>query len=179
MNWDDTGLSSFKEDAHKLGLNQQQYNGILDSYINSTKRQIGEYRNAQATKQAEVEIKLKNEWGQNFGMNKELARKAAQHLFGEDGFAFVDQAFGNSESVIKGLYQLGRELNEDGLFGGDPGARLGGVTVEDAQAQITSIMKDKTNPLNAAYWSLSQNKEHQAAVAKVEELTKIVAGARR
>lgn len=175
VEWKDDAVKGFKEAAHKAGLNKAQYEEVMKYYTGNLEQQVTEWRNEQARQAAETEVKLKNEWGANFGMNRELAKKAAEHLFGEDGLKFVDSAYGNNENVVKGLAKLGRELNEDGLFGGDAGSRMGGISAEDARAEMNAILNDKNNPLNKAYWSLHATADHKAAVKRVEDLAKIVA----
>ena len=174
VEWQKESVTGFQEASHNLGLNQKQYEGVMKFYTDSIGSQVTSSLNNSAQQAAATKIKLETEWGGNFGFNVELAKKAANHLFGDGGMDFVDKAYGNNEGVIKGLAKLGSELNEDGLFGGDVNARLGGVSVEDAQVEMKAIMNDKTNPLYEHYWGQSANQEHNAAVSRVNELAQIV-----
>ena len=66
---DEGAIKSFAENAHKLGLNNKQAQGILEYYKNSMEGSAQQARIDTETAQANAEAELRKEWGGNYDAN--------------------------------------------------------------------------------------------------------------
>lgn len=142
--------------AHKHGLTKKQAAGLFSEFMQDMS---GRYKSAlegsasamvEAAKQRMQESAdaLKSEWGDDFGANLNLAKRAAEHLGILDS---LDQSgAGNDPAVLKLAAELGKMLGEDNMRRGDPSG--GGMTKEEALAKITAIKASpEYNSFNPAF----------------------------
>ena len=148
MEWDQETLSAYKTEAHKLGISQNQLQGLMDWYQKSTGDSVGS-ANAEASQAtALTEVKMRQEFGANYDYNKGIALRAASEYFGEEIAQGLGEDISGNEGIFRGLLKLGRELAEHGVFGSNPHANLGGVSPSEAQTKIAEVNGDKSHP----YW---------------------------
>ncbi len=142
--------------AHKHGLTKKQAAGLFSEFMQDMS---GRYKSAlEGSASAMVEAAkkrmqesadaLKGEWGDDFGANLNLAKRAAEHLGILDS---LDQSgAGNDPAVLKLAAELGKMLGEDNMRRGDPSG--GGMTKEEALAKITAIKASpEYNSFNPAF----------------------------
>ena len=84
---------------------------------------------------------VKNEWGENFDGNKELARRALNRFGGEDLGRAIDgdQVLSTNPHVLRALYEVGRAISEGEYVGGLPKGRESGFSLNDAYPSMRDM----------------------------------------
>lgn len=142
--------------AHKHGLTKKQAAGLFSEFMQDMSERYKSALEGSASATVEAAKKrmqesadaLKGEWGDDFGANLNLAKRAAEHLGILDS---LDQSgAGNDPAVLKLAAELGKMLGEDNMRRGDPSG--GGMTKEEALAKITAIKASpEYNSFNPAF----------------------------
>jgi len=159
---DDGAIKSFAENAHKLGLNNKQAQGILEFYKESMEGSIQQSRVDTETAQANTEAQLRKEWGRAFDDNIKKAGAVAKANMNpqildmelKDG-----TRLGDHPEVIKGFANIANLLSEDKLVGTESENVSQGV---DYQSEISKIVNDRSGP----YWNKS-HPDHDKVVQQV------------
>jgi len=159
---DDGAIKSFAENAHKLGLNNKQAQGILEFYKESMEGSIQQSRVDTETAQANTEAQLRKEWGRAFDDNIKRAGAVAKANMNpqildmelKDG-----TRLGDHPEVIKGFANIANLLSEDKLVGTESENVSQGV---DYQSEISKIVNDRSGP----YWNKS-HPDHDKVVQQV------------
>lgn len=142
--------------AHRHGLTKKQAAGLFSEFMQDMSERYKSALEGSASAMVEAAKKrmqesadvLKGEWGDDFGANLNLAKRAAEHLGILDS---LDQSgAGNDPAVLKLAAELGKMLGEDNMRRGDPSG--GGMTKEEAFAKITAIKASpEYNSFNPAF----------------------------
>jgi len=84
---------------------------------------------------------LKNEWGEKFDGNKELARRAIGKFGGEDLVKAIDEAdvLSTNPLVLKAFYEVGKAIGEDTFIGGSHKGPSGDLTWNDLYPSMKDI----------------------------------------
>jgi len=159
---DDGAIKSFAENAHKLGLNNKQAQGILEFYKESMEGSVQQSRVDTETAQANAESQLRKEWGRAFDDNIKKAGAVAKANMNpqildmelKDG-----TRLGDHPEVIKGFANIANLLSEDKLVGTESENVSQGV---DYQSEISKIVNDRSGP----YWNKS-HPDHDKVVQQV------------
>ena len=159
---DDGAIKSFAENAHKLGLNNKQAQGILEFYKESMEGSVQQSRVDTETAQANAESQLRKEWGRAFDDNIKKAGAVAKANMNpqildmelKDG-----TRLGDHPEVIKGFANIANLLSEDKLVGTESENVSQGV---DYQSEINKIVNDRSGP----YWNKS-HPDHDKVVQQV------------
>ena len=131
--YDPTMEPWFKDQAHKLGLTQEQANGLFKAYTDgfterATKMTVAA---AEAQKAKEIEVtqqkqaamdELKKEWGNKFDENLVVMNRALETFGTLDFKKYMDESgFGNDPRIVKVFYTIGKAMMDDkGVFGDRP-----------------------------------------------------------
>jgi len=159
---DDGAIKSFAENAHKLGLNNKQAQGILEFYKESMEGSVQQSRVDTETAQANAEAQLRKEWGRAFDDNIKRAGAVAKTNMNpqildmelKDG-----TRLGDHPEVIKGFANIANLLSEDKLVGTESENVSQGV---DYQSEINKLVNDRSGP----YWNKS-HPDHDKVVQQV------------
>jgi hypothetical protein len=153
-------LDEFKNVAHKIGLNNNQVNALLDYQINSIKFEQENEPASIAAEKSQTEQILKQEWGYDYEKNVRAADRALD-VYGDDELKnlMTNTSAGNNPAVIRFFAKLGSEVTED-MAKNTQNNRLA-VSPLDAKEEIQKIMNDS----NHAY-----HKGEQTAVEKMRQL---------
>jgi len=159
---DDGAIKSFAENAHKLGLNNKQAQGILEFYKESMEGSVQQSIVDTETAQANTEAQLRKEWGRAFDDNIKRAGAVAKANMNpqildmelKDG-----TRLGDHPEVIKGFANIANLLSEDKLVGTESENVSQGV---DYQSEISKIVNDRSGP----YWNKS-HPDHDKVVQQV------------
>ena len=159
---DDGAIKSFAENAHKLGLNNKQAQGILEFYKESMEGSVQQSKVDTETAQANAESQLRKEWGRAFDDNIKRAGAVAKANMNpqildmelKDG-----TRLGDHPEVIKGFANIANLLSEDKLVGTESENVSQGV---DYQSEISKIVNDRSGP----YWNKS-HPDHDKVVQQV------------
>jgi len=168
---DDGAIKSFAENAHKLGLNNKQAQGILEYYKNSMEGSAQQARIDTETAQANAEQELRKEWGSNYDNNIKKAGSVAKANMNpqildmelKDG-----TRLGDHPEVIKGFANIANILSEDKLVSTESENTDRGT---DYEAEISKLVNDRDGP----YWNKS-HPDHDKVVQQVFTLRTMLNG---
>lgn len=127
---------------HELGIPKRQAAGLAgkwNEYV-SAQEQLAEDRFAT---QADSDIlALKNEMGESYDKNVELARRVrrAAGISDEEAIS-IERTIGVARAM-KVFAELGKSMGEHKFVGGDDGGTFG-MSIEGARARITALKSDK------------------------------------
>ncbi|BAR13870.1 putative capsid assembly protein [uncultured Mediterranean phage uvMED] len=168
---DEGAVKSFAENAHKLGLNNKQAQGILEYYKNSMEGSAQQARVDTETAQANAEAELRKEWGRSYEDNIKKAGAVAKANMNGDilNLELKDGTrVGDHPDVIKGFANIANLLSEDKLIGTESENVDKGT---DYEAEISKIVNDRDGP----YWNKG-HPDHDKVVQQVFTLRTMLNG---
>ena len=160
--FDEGAIKSFAENAHKLGLNNKQAQGILEYYKDSMEGSEQQSRIDTETAQANAEAELRKEWGRSFDENLKKAGSVAKANMNPE---ILDMQLkdgtrlGDHPAVIKGFANIANLMSEDKMIGTDEDSATGGRNLDE---EISKIVNDRDGP----YWNKS-HPDHDKIVQQV------------
>ena len=168
---DEGTIKSFAENAHKLGLNNKQAQGILEYYKNSMEGSAQQAQIDTETAQANAEAELRKEWGRSFDENIKKAGAVAKANMNPE---ILDMQLkdgtrlGDHPAVIKGFANIANLMSEDKMIGtGEDNSTSG----RDLESEISSLVNDRDGP----YWNKA-HPEHDKVVQQVFTLRTMLNG---
>ena len=159
---DEGSIKSFAENAHKLGLNNKQAQGILEYYKDSMEGTAQQSRIDTETAQANAEQELRKEWGRSFDENLKKAGSVAKANMDPE---ILDMQLkdgtrlGDHPAVIKGFANIANLMSEDKMIGTDEDSATGGRNLDE---EISKIVNDRDGP----YWNKA-HPDHDKIVQQV------------
>jgi len=162
---DEGAIKSFAENAHQLGLNNKQAQGILEFYKNSMEGSAQQNQVDMETAQANAEQELRKEWGRAYEDNIKKAGAVAKANMDAN---ILDMQLkdgtrlGDHPSVIKGFANIANLMSEDKLVSTESENVSQGI---DYDSEISKIVNDRDGP----YWNKA-HPEHDKIVQKVFNL---------
>lgn len=138
----DPVATAFAEAAHSQGYTQKQFSQALE-FVTAKAEEL------QAAQQAEIEAKnaaalegLRKEWGQEFELRSEAAKRAVRELgLQGEGAMALEQALG-VDRAAKVMFEIGKRLLEPQAEGMTGGTSRFGPSPAEAQARIAALRKD-------------------------------------
>jgi len=163
-------IEQFKNVAHKIGLNNEQVNALMEFQVSATKASLdnqGAILNQEKEKSTEV---LKKEWGYDYDKNVRAAQRAL-NVYGDAELQQLlsETSAGNNPAVVKFLATIGKEVTED-MAQNTTNNRLA-TSPLDAKEEINNVMADTSH----AYFNPS-HPNHEIAVEKMRQLHEKVYG---
>ena len=159
---DESAIKQFAENAHQLGLNNKQAQGILEFYKNSMEGSAQQTKIDTETSQAQAEQELRKEWGRSYDDNiKRAAQVAKANMNAEilDLTLSDGRRLGDHPEIIKGFANIANLMSEDKMIGtGEDNATSG----RDLNEEISKIVNDRDGP----YWNKA-HPEHDKIVQQV------------
>ena len=168
---DESAVKQFAENAHKLGLNNKQAQGILEFYKNSMEGSVQQARIDTETAQANAEAELRKEWGRSYEENIKKAGAVAKANINQDvlNMELKDGTrLGDHPAIIKGFANIANLMSEDKLVSTDSETVDRGT---DYEAEISKIVNDRDGP----YWNKS-HPDHDKIVQQVFTLRSMKTG---
>jgi len=168
---DEGAIKQFAENAHQLGLNNKQAQGILEFYKNSMEGSIQQARVETETAQANAEQELRKEWGRSYDENIKKAGAIAKANMSEDilNMELKDGTrIGDHPSVIKGFASIANLMSEDKLVSTESENVDRGT---DYEAEISKLVNDRDGP----YWNKA-HPDHDKVVQQVFTLRTMING---
>ena len=168
---DESAVKSFTENAHKLGLNNKQAQGILEFYKNSMEGSAQQNQVDMETAQAQAEQELRKEWGRAYEDNIKKAGAVAKANMDAN---ILDMQLkdgtrlGDHPSIIKGFANIANILSEDKLVSTESESVSQGI---DYSAEISKIVNDRDGP----YWNKA-HPDHDKVVQQVFNLRTMMNG---
>ena len=168
---DDSAIKQFAENAHQLGLNNKQAQGILEFYKNSMEGSAQQSKIDTETAQANAEQELRKEWGSNYEANIKKAGSVAKANMNPE---ILDMELkdgtrlGDHPAIIKGFANIANILSEDKLVSTESENVSQGT---DYEAEISKIVNDRDGP----YWNKA-HPDHDKVVQQVFTLRTMMNG---
>ena len=168
---DEGAIKSFAENAHQLGLNNKQAQGILEFYKNSMEGSAQQNQVDMETAQANAEQELRKEWGGNYEANIKKAGAVAKANMDAN---ILDMQLkdgtrlGDHPAIIKGFANIANLMSEDKLVSTESENVSQGT---DYEAEISKIVNDRDGP----YWNKS-HPDHDKVVQQVFTLRTMMNG---
>jgi hypothetical protein len=162
---DDNAIKQFAENAHQLGLNNKQAQGILEFYKNSMEGSAQQNQVDMETAQANAEQELRKEWGRAYEDNIKKAGAVAKANMDAN---ILDMQLkdgtrlGDHPAIIKGFANIANLMSEDKLVSTESENVSQGI---DYDAEISKIVNDRDGP----YWNKA-HPDHDKIVQKVFNL---------
>ena len=166
---DDNAIKQFAENAHQLGLNNKQAQGILEFYKNNMEGTAQQSKIDTETAQAQAEQQLRQEWGRDFeGKVKQAGALAKANINPEvlDMTLSNGTRLGDHPEIIKGFAKIAGMMQEDKIVATESENAQSVNNIED---EISSIVNDK----NSAYWNKG-HPDHDKMVQQVYTLREML-----
>jgi hypothetical protein len=162
--FNDETLSSFKQEAHKLGLNAEQVKRLVAWQAGNMSKQHEAYKGIIDQSMEQGESALRQEWGRAYDQNLGFARKAFVEYGGDALAAKMESSgLGNDPDVLKAFANIAKTTMADkDLAGPSSGTRMA-LTPEEARSEASTIMS------HPAYTD-KRHPEHNSMVKKVQGL---------
>jgi hypothetical protein len=166
---DEKVIKGFAQNAHKLGLNNKQAQGILEFYKSTLEGSAKEMSVNMETAQAEATNALRSEWGRAYDDNLRKAANVAQtYLEPEllDTQLRDGSRLGDNPKIIKAFANIANLLSEDKIIGTESDNILQGREVEKEIEELTSDRQ-------GAYWN-KMHPNHNKVVNQVLALREML-----
>jgi multidrug efflux pump subunit AcrA (membrane-fusion protein) len=170
---DETAIKQFAENAHKLGLNNQQAQGILEFYKSNLETDAQQARVDTETAQVQAEQELRKEWGRDFESKVQAAGAIAKANIGEEILDLElrdGTRIGDHPAIIKGFSKIAGMISEDTMVQPDTDVQ---DTAFDLEEEISTIINNTDGP----YWN-KQHPEHDKMVQRVYTLREMLNNAK-
>ena len=166
---DEQAIKQFAENAHQLGLNNKQAQGILEFYKNNMEGTAQQSKIDTETAQAQAEQQLRQEWGRDFeGKVKQAGALAKANINPEilDMTLSNGIRLGDHPEIIKGFAKIAGMMSEDKIVATES---ENVNTIADIESEISAI----TNDTNGPYWN-KQHPDHDKMVQQVYTLREML-----
>jgi hypothetical protein len=166
---DENVIKGFAQNAHKLGLNNKQAQGILEFYKSTLEGSAKEMSVNMESAQAEAANMLRSEWGKSYDENLRKASSVAQtYLEPEllDTQLRDGSRLGDNPKIIKAFANIANLLSEDKIIGTEADNVLQGREIEKEIEELTSDRQ-------GAYWN-KMHPNHTKVVNQVLALREML-----
>jgi hypothetical protein len=166
---DENVIKGFAQNAHKLGLNNKQAQGILEFYKSTLEGSAKEMSVNMESAQAEAANMLRSEWGKSYDENLRKASSVAQtYLEPEllDTQLRDGSRLGDNPKIIKAFANIANLLSEDKIVGTEADNILQGREIEKEIEELTSDRQ-------GAYWN-KMHPNHTKVVNQVLALREML-----
>tara|TARA_R110000822_G_scaffold79406_4_gene189884 strand:+ start:3977 stop:4798 length:822 start_codon:yes stop_codon:yes gene_type:complete len=165
----DQAVSEFKNVAHKIGLNNEQVNALIEYQKGSIASELENSDSYLEVSRQNTEQSLKQEWGMQYDKQIRSAQRALSVYGDPEIMELMNGEAGNNPAVIKLFARLGAEVTED-MTQNTQNNNLA-VSALDARQEIESVMGNPTGP----YFN-DRHPEHKATVERMRQLHEKVFG---
>lgn len=146
MSVDDESTAKFREDAHKMGLSQAQFEGVMARYYEMAPLLV----NAGMQHSAETTVgELKKAWGENYDANAKNAWRGVTQIAKVAGLTVdqVENELGNSPAFNRIMAAVGAQLREDTSVN-TGGSGVGSVAdmAEAGRLQASEAFRNPSHP---------------------------------
>jgi hypothetical protein len=166
---DEQAIKQFAENAHQLGLNNKQAQGILEFYKNNMEGMAQQAKVDTETAQAQSTQQLRQEWGREFDTNIKKAGALAKANMNPEilDMQLKDgMRLGDHPEIIKGFAKIAGMMSEDKIVSTES-ENVSSNT--DVETEISDIMNNKDGP----YWNRS-HPDHDKVVQQVYTLREMI-----
>jgi len=164
-------LSTFNQQAHKLGLLPQQAESLIKFYNDMNEGSSVQAEEKAAQTRLHTENELKKEFGPQYVKRLDQAKRLASSTLGND---FLENTLladgsrlGDNLNVVKAFSDLAEKLSEDEVVKGDSSSYM---TANEIEKEINSLTEE-----GSPYWTKT-HPNHQKAVQEVFKLRELLNG---
>ena len=164
-------LSTFNQQAHKLGLLPQQAESLIKFYNDMNEGSSVQAEEKAAQTRLHTENELKKEFGPQYVKRLDQAKRLASSTLGND---FLENTLladgsrlGDNLNVVKAFSELAEKLSEDEVVKGDSSSYM---TANEIEKEINSLTEE-----GSPYWTKT-HPNHQKAVQEVFKLRELLNG---
>lgn len=162
---DEKFLSAFKEQALKAGVLPSQAEKLLNWSVENSVASQKAMADQREQAQAKAIDGLKAEWGEGWDRKVGAAKAGVEWAGGEDLRQYLAKTgLGNDPVVIKMMAKVGEALTE-GKVRGEGAGMSGGLTPDEAQKKINSVLSDASSPYH--------NRNHADHGRAIEEMNRL------
>jgi hypothetical protein len=136
---DQANVDNFRSQAHKLGLTDSQFRGVMDFYIGGLNQNHKSIMGSMETARASATEALRRDWGDKFDANMDVAKTALRTFGGDDVFQELESGLGNHVGLIRMLHTIGTRISEGRTRDGGPG--MGGLKGSTQAVQEIETLK--------------------------------------
>jgi hypothetical protein len=165
---DENTIKGFAQNAHKLGLNNKQAQGILEYYKQTLESSAKDMQITMESAQANAANELRKEWGKSYDENIQKAASIAKTYLGSDVLDTQlkdGSRLGDNIKVIKAFANIAGLLSEDKIVG------AGNDNITKAR-DLDAEIRDITNNKQGAFWN-KMHPDHEKTVAHVLALREL------
>jgi len=164
IDFDDEMMTSFKEQAHKAGLNQSQIEALNSWYWDHTTKAYNTLSDGVEDTQSKSVENLKKDWGERYDVNLTMAKRAVEQ-FGDENFTeYLEQTgLGDNPQMVRFMHAVAKANLEEGDIEGQGNDNSRTMEPSQIREQINDIMSQ------AAYTN-KQDPNHGILVTKVQKL---------
>jgi hypothetical protein len=146
---DDALLGKFREDAHKAGFSQTQFDLALGKYFELAPALVGAGQKFTAD---DTVADLKKTWGDSYQANSQNAWRGLTQIASVAGLTVeqVDSELGNSPAFNKIMAAVGAQMREDRAPNPQAGGGSGNSDAEAAKIQMSEAFRNPKHPEHAA-----------------------------
>lgn len=142
---DDPVAQAFAEQAHKAGYSAKQFEGALQ-FVASKAQELQAHEEAQREQKRAADVEaLRGEWGGEYEVRSEAARRAIRELgLSKEEAIALEDSLGVSRAA-KVMFEIGKRLLEpaaEGMGGGTGTATKFGLSPTEARGKIDLLKKD-------------------------------------
>ncbi len=166
---DENVIKGFAQNAHKLGLNNKQAQGILEFYKNTLESSAKEMSVNMEYAQEQAANELRSEWGRAYDDNLRKASAVAKtYLEPEllDTQLRDGSRLGDNPKIIKAFANIANLLSEDKIVGAEGNEAM---QPRDIEGEIRQLTTDR----QGAYWN-KMHPDHQKVVNQVLALREML-----
>jgi len=164
-------LSTFNQQAHKLGLLPQQAESLIKFYNDMNEGSSIQAEEKAAETRLHTENDLKKEFGPQYVKRLDQAKKLAISSLGneflENTLLADGSRLGDNLNVVKAFSNLAEKLSEDEVIKGDSSSYM---TANEIEKEINSLTEE-----GSPYWTKT-HPNHQKAVQEVYKLRELLNG---
>lgn len=119
---DDKRLAAAKQKFHDMGLTPRQAKELMSYYMGTMNEQVTGVKTQAATQAAAAVDALKQEWGEKYELNVEVAKSVLKKYGDQELLTYLDTSgMGNNTKLITLLHKIGVSVMEDRQRGGKGG----------------------------------------------------------
>jgi hypothetical protein len=166
---DESAIKGFAENAHKLGLNNKQAQGILEFYKSTIEQSAKDMNVTMESAQANAANELRKEWGRSYDENLQRASSIAKtYLEPEllDTPLRDGSRLGDNPKIIKAFANIAKVMSEDKILGAES-------TSINQPRDLEKEISDLTTDRNGAYWNKT-HPNHMKVVNQVLALRELL-----
>jgi hypothetical protein len=146
---DDALLGQFREDAHKAGFSQTQFDLALGKYFELAPALVDAGQKFTAD---DTVADLKKTWGDSYQANSQNAWRGLTQIASVAGLTVeqADSELGNSPAFNKIMAAVGAQMREDRAPNPQAGSGAGNSDAEAAKIQMSEAFRNPKHPEHAA-----------------------------